>query len=75
MASSVSGGGDYYEGFQSVASPEYAGTTNMLMTGLLLNIIVFGILALLTVYVGLKLRYLWGYSRSSEVQHELEQEE
>jgi hypothetical protein len=71
----VSGGGDYYEGFQSVASAEYAGTTNVLLTGLLLNIVVFGLLALLTVYVGLKLKYLWEYSRSSDVQHELEQEE
>ncbi len=75
MGSSMGAGGDFGEGFQLVASAEYAGTTNVLLTGLLLNIVVFGLLAFLTVYVGLKLKYLWDYSRSSDVQHDLEQEE
>jgi hypothetical protein len=78
MASSASevGGADAGEGFRLVGlGSDYPGTTNVLPTGLLLNIIVFGLLALLTVYVGLKLKYLWEYSRSSDVQHELEQEE
>jgi hypothetical protein len=76
MASSTGGeGSDSGEGFQFVTSPEYAGTTNVLLPGLLLNILVFGLLALLTVYVSLKLKYLWEYSRSSDVQRELEQEE
>jgi hypothetical protein len=76
MASSTGGGGSASgEGFESVSSPDYAGTTNVLLPGLLLNIVVFGLLALLTVYVALKLKYLWEYSRSSDVQRQLEQEE
>jgi len=76
MASSMGGGGsDSGEGFQLVTSPEYSGTTNILLPGLLLNIVVFGLLALLTVYSALKLKYLWEYSHSSDVQRELEQEE
>jgi hypothetical protein len=77
MASSIGGGGggDNGEGLQVVANPEYAGTTNVLLSGLMLNVIVFGLLSFLTVYVIVELKYLWEYSRSSDLQHNLEQEE
>ena len=73
MSSSTGGGGDPGEGLQVFGSPEYAGTTNVLLPGLLLNFVVFGLLALLTVYAVLKLRYLQEYLRSSDVQRQLEQ--
>jgi hypothetical protein len=73
MSSSTGGGGDTGESLQVFGSPEYAGTTNVLLPGLLLNFVVFGLLALLTVYAVLKLRYLQEYRRSSDVQRQLEQ--
>ena len=88
MTSSVgSGGTDVYawmvhpislmraEGFQALASPPNVGTTNVLLPGLLLNALIFGMLAFLTVYAVAKLNYLRQYYRSSDVKHKLEQEE
>ncbi len=52
-----------------LGSPEYPGSTFVLFQGLLLNLVIFGLLALLTVYGSLKLKYLWEYNHSSDVQH------
>jgi hypothetical protein len=53
------------EHFEVTTDPGYPGNTYVLLPGLLLNLIVFGLLALLTVYAVLKLRYLWESHRSS----------
>ena len=63
------------EGLHALASPPYAGNTNLLLPGLLLNALIFSLLAFLTVYVVVKLNYLREYFRSSDVKHKLEQEE
>jgi len=55
------------EHFEVLGSRDYPGTTNVLLPGLLLNLVVFGLLALLTVYAGVKLKYLREYHRSSDV--------
>jgi hypothetical protein len=75
MASSVGGNVDSGEGLQAFANLEYTGTTNILLPGLILNTAVFALLAFMTVYVIVKLRYLWEYSRSSDLEHELESDE
>jgi len=75
MASSVGGNVDSGEGLQAFANLEYTRTTNILLPGLILNTAVFALLAFMTVYVIVKLRYLWEYSRSSDLEHELESDE
>jgi hypothetical protein len=75
MTSSMGAGIDTGEGFNLTTSPAYGGTTSILLPGLLLNIAVFGLLALLTVYVILRLNTLREYSRSIDFKHEHEQEE
>jgi hypothetical protein len=52
-------------------SPEYTGSTFVLFQGLLLDLVLYSLLALLTVYVVLKLRYLWEYHHYSNVQRQL----
>ena len=46
------------DNLEVLGSRDYPGTTNVLLPGLLLNLVVFGLLALLTVYAILKLKYL-----------------
>jgi hypothetical protein len=74
LASSVGGGGESEEGW-GFTTTGYSGTTNVLLPGLLLNTAVFSLLAFLTVYVGLKLKYLSEYARSSDAQRKIEGEE
>jgi hypothetical protein len=71
----VGGGGDSGEGLQVIANPGYSGSTNVLLSGLMLNAIIFGLLSFLTVFAVVKLRYMWEYSRSSDLQQDLEEEE
>jgi hypothetical protein len=58
---------------QGIPPSEYAATTSILLPGMILNAVVFALLAFITVYVIVKLRYLIEYSRSSDVRREPEE--
>jgi len=55
--------------------PEYPATTSILLPSMILNAAVFALLAFITIYVIVKLRYLYEYSKSSDVQRELQRQD
>jgi hypothetical protein len=77
MVSSRGGGEgvNWEQEAQMFGQPQHAGTANVLLPGLIMNAAVFAMLAFMTVYVIVKLRYLWEYSHSSDLKHELESDE
>lgn len=60
---------------QGMSLPDYPATTSILLPNMILNAAVFALLAFITIYVIKKLRYLHEYSKSSDVQRELERQD
>jgi hypothetical protein len=76
IMSSVGGGAGAGDGEAGqFILPDYTATTSILFSGFVLNALIFGLLAFMTVYVIVKLTYLSGYSRSPDVTQEFKREE